>query len=265
MAQDRAGSSSASVVAVSLVVAPVPVALDALIAPGASPATGDYVGEGVVSLDPALQSVTQTIDAGATQSFSVQVRKRGPSAEVTLKAHASIDGWTIAYFDGVGNNITAALQGTGWRKTMADGESVEVSVQVAPPRSAPEGERCAVVISAQAQTAGSGSTEADVVRALAIAKAALTPPSQPDILIRLTPSDDDIETPYTDDGIYNSDGANQSAQTPSIPGTPVSFDLQLQNDGPNASALRLHLPDAPPDWSATLFKFGGHQIGGHNT
>ena len=220
-------------------------------------ANGAWLGESIVNTTAAGQTLQRAIGAGTTQISEVKVALRGGDSSKTVTVRATdwaafaASDWSAQFFDEAGTNITAAITGAnGVALTMSAGDERTIRIDTSAPAGAAAG--ALQTLTLRASTNPTSETPAiDVVKA--IWKATVT--SQPDALIRATPPDD-ATADYVGNDLYNADGANQSAQSVSIPGAPVSFDVQLQNDGKSATPLAVKLPAAPAapaGWNVQLF------------
>ena len=231
-----------------------PFVLDAHIRSAATDDT--WLGVGLINATAENQTLSGAIGGGATQSSEVKIVCSGGVGSQTVKVSVpdwsafAVSNWSARFYDAAtnGNDITAQITGAGgWEVVMNAGDERTLRVEVSAPNDAAIGAIQALTIRASANST-SETPAIDVVKA--IWKAVET--NQPDALIRVTPSEEE-DADYSGKGVYNTNGANQSAQSLSVPGAPVSFDVQLQNEGASAAPFVIKLPAAPTGWSLQLF------------
>ena len=253
-ATDRYRNDSAMVAQDFRIVPILPVVVDAQIRASLDGASGAWLGQSLVNLDATGQTVQRAISGGATQITEVKVTLHGGDSSKTVNLRASdwadfaASDWSARFFDETGADITAAItSANGATLTMSDGDERTIRIETSAPASVAAGITRSLTLRASAN-ATSETPAVDVVKATWNAVKI----SQPDAMIRATPTED-ATADYIGNDLYNADGANQSAQILSIPGAPVSFDVQLQNDGNSATPFAVKLPAAPAGWSVQLF------------
>ena len=107
----------------------------------AEPASA-YALDGVCQAVPAGDQIeTQSVAAGTTATYDVQVRNRGntPGSFVVKVSETSESGWTVVYTSGA-TDISAGVRGGGWSTgSLAAGASTVVTIAMTPDASVAEG------------------------------------------------------------------------------------------------------------------------------
>lgn len=201
-----------------------------------------FDGNNIYNLTGAGQERAATVIANRTVIFAFHVQNDGNTADsFTVTAPAGGNGWTVQYYTNAGANITAAITGSGWNSGMLSaGVSTGFYVKVTP-TTAVSGAMLTLPITAASTKDG---TKRDVVKTVTTVSSAY----QPDLLIRTL-----AESTYTGDGIYNTDGVNQTRTQNVASGTSVIYVFRVQNDGNATDTMTVTGPAANSGWTVRYF------------
>ena len=201
-----------------------------------------YIGQGIINLNGASQSRSQSVSTGAPAGYYVKVLNAGTSADsFILTASGSTAGWTLTATDlTTGTAITAALTGAGWTVgPLAPGASAACYI-VAIPGSAIVGVPMTVTLTAVSKADG---TKKDVVTAITTALG-----YQPDLLIRAIG-----DAVYLGQGIINLDGTNQTRSQSVTSGGTAGYMVQVLNAGSSTDTFVLTASPAASGWTLKAF------------
>ncbi len=188
-----------------------------------------YVGDNVYNLDGTNQAKTMYVDLLQTASYTVRIQNDGNAADnMTVTGTAGTANFTVTYYDAAtgGTNITSSVTGAGWATgSLAVGATREIRVEVTPTVSAPVGSTYDVLVTSRS---GSDNTKRDAVKA-----STTVINHRPDNHIK---NSAEAATAYVGDGIYNTDGTNQTKSQNVNAGATVIYHIRVQNDGNYAEA-----------------------------
>ncbi len=191
---------------------------------------GGYIGDNIYEYPTpsASQTKAQTVNPGSTGIYHIRLTNDGTASDSFRITGPSAPGnWTYTYYDALtgGNNITAAVTGSGWNSgAIATTAYREIRVEVTPAASVAGGTTQNVDVTSTSINDG---TKRDVVRA----STTTTSANQPDNHIKLS---SEAATLYVGDNVYNLDGTNQTKTMQVDPLQVASYTVRIQNDG-NAS------------------------------
>ena len=232
--------------------------------------TGDYVysefgshqkKEQTTAYDvPAIYHLRVQNDRNHTGSFPVHAYV-GPRVIVGSRLRPSrrrihpnaigIGGWTVAFYDVTGGNVDVTddvMSGDWTTNSLPPGAHHDLRLEVTPDNTVPPGDLFEMSIEA-VWDPGRGFNH-DVAVAATTAAA-----PQPDMLIRNAVGSPE---PYIGDGIYNTDGANQTKEQAVGPTVAAVYELQAQNDGGVPDTLIITSPGVIPvaviadDWTVAF-------------
>jgi len=132
-----------------------------------NPADTTYAGVGVFNTDGTNQTKQQTVAGGTTATYLMHLQNDGYITDnFTVTTSAIPSGWSWAYYDASGTNITAAITGnTGWPvSNLSPGAIKLFYMQLVPGKTVTAGATVTITITA---TAAGNPTRKDVVKAVA--------------------------------------------------------------------------------------------------
>ncbi|MDI6788535.1 MAG: hypothetical protein QME51_09205, partial [Planctomycetota bacterium] len=185
----------------------------------------DYTGIGITNTTGAGQTVTNTLINSATVTYNIVIENDGNVAETfSLTATGGGNGWTVSYYDGVGDITADILQGNYTIANLSPAASSTIRVEViASDRFNLQGG--SVITNTITSTCSSDEvSKQDVVKC----ETTLITDYTVDGRIALSPLYDN----YQGGNSYNIDGAGQTDTVMNIPaeGT-ITYSIKIENDG----------------------------------
>ncbi|GAH53607.1 unnamed protein product, partial [marine sediment metagenome] len=204
---------------------------------------GSYIGDGIYNTDGTNQTKSQTVDNEATAVYDIKIENDGNVSDTfTVTGNAGGSGWTVTYYDALtgGSDITSDVTGGGWSTgALASGVSTEIRVEVTPSGLAGGTSKDVLVTSTSA-----GDSSQDAVKATTTVSTVY----QPDNQVR-----NQGEGSYIGDGIYNTDGTNQTkSQTVDNEATAV-YDIKIENDGNVSDTFTVTGNAGGSGWTVTYY------------
>jgi len=202
-----------------------------------------YLGLGILNTTGVGQTKSQTVTAGATAKYALQLRNSGNTADVfTLSCPAVASGWKVQVIDyASGKDITATVTGAGNPTArLAVNGVLTYIVYVTPARTQASGSTCSLLLTEVSTADGN---KKDAVKLLTTAG----PLYQPDLTVR-NPSDN-----YLGGGVFNLDGTGQACTQTVPPGVPSCFFFRVQNAGNTTDSYLLTGPAASSGWTVAYF------------
>jgi hypothetical protein len=214
----------------------------------------DYVGNDTINIDGKGQTKSVKIIPNDSTLYYIKIQNDGSTTDsFQVKGTGSNGNWTVSYYDSTqaGNNITAALTGSGWlTKPLAPTAFKEIRLvvkagAVTPPDTLKE------VLVTSASTVDT--TKRDAVKALTAIKIA-EPDNQ--IATKLDGSD------YLGDGIYNTDGSQQTQSLPATSASAATYYIKIENDGNSKDVFTVRGDSGDADWQVAYYsdKTGSNDI-----
>jgi len=196
-------------------------ATDALIRNSGEPA---YIGDNIYNNDGTNQTKAQPVATSETAVYDIELQNDGTAADYfVVPGTAGGSGWTVRYKrinnHGAVTDITARVIGAGWRCLMTVGLSRELWVEVTESGAGFGGAGKQVLVTV---TSDNDATHNDTVKAVTTH----VTPLRPDALIR-----NDADPDYIGDGIYNTDGTDQTKSQTVNHSQTAKYWVELQNDG----------------------------------
>jgi len=183
-----------------------------------------FIGDNLYESEPVSQMKEwDNITIGEKAVFELNLQNDGNRSHTfKLKGGAGNTNWIVRYFDAfkLGNEITAAVTGDGKEFTIAPGGRQEARVEVMP-ASSPHAPLVGEPFSVDVYMAGS---TIDAVRVTAKATGA----DQGDLMIKNAGED---MSAYLTNDLYEATPSLQVKKQNVNPGSSVTFDLKVQNDG----------------------------------
>ena len=228
-----------------------PFIIDAQVRRGAP---DDWLGENIINSDAGGQTLSRTLEVGATHIAQIRVVSRGGhhSKTVNLKisdwATFAASEWSARFYDAAqgGNEITAQLTGSsGWNVAMSDGDEQLIRVEISAPEGTATGAMQTLTLRAQANSTGETSS-IDVVKTIWNAVVS----AQPDLAISRL---DSSNLPETFVGIDELSPTAQQLAAVLGAGAAQNFALQITNKSNRASVFSLQVPTSPAGWSLKIY------------
>lgn len=213
--------------------APVTRQPDSWVKNSADPNPAGYIGNNIYEYPTPSGSQTkaQTVNPGSTAIYNIRLTNDGSATDsFRITGPAAPANWTYTYYDALtgGNNITAAVTGSGWNTgSIATTGYREIRVEVTPAVSVPGGTTQNVDVTSTSINDG---TKRDVVRCATTTASA----RQPDNHIKLT---SEAATAYIGDNVYNLDGTSQTKSMFTDPLQVAGYHIRIQNDGNSADNM----------------------------
>jgi len=194
-----------------------------------------YLGLGVLNLDGANQTKSQTAANNATIHYFIQVKNAGNTTDgftLTCPASSLASGWKAQFVDwNTGKDITAAITGAGWKTTaVKPGALTGYTIHLTPNNTLLGGAVSVLTVTAVSALDG---TKKDAVKAVTTVAASY----QPDLEICAYPNN-----VYLGLGILNADGTNQTKSSTTASGTMMSYFFQVKNAGNTTDTYTLTCP-----------------------
>ncbi len=232
------------------IVATPPLSIDAHIRADES---GAWLGQGFANADATGQTLTGTIESGATQTRQIRIVRNGGSGQsmtvrVTVPDWAAFaqSGWTARFTDAPqGADITGQItSANGWNTVLTDGGEVTIRVEARAPVSAAAGLTSALTLRVEADPT-SETNALDVVKTTWN----VTAPT-PDLAIRAGSVGS-----WLGESVVNEDGAGQTLERVTKAGQTVSGQIKLGvSDAADGQAVKWSVPNAQ------AFGAGGWQV-----
>lgn len=218
-----------------------------------SEASSAASGNNVYNADGTNQNRAQSVAKAQSATFVLGVQNDGSATEpLIVTGPASINGWTLAYLDSNGNNITPAVTtSTGWSTPLlAAGARTEIQLSIT--ASAPTTASTSVLVTAKSTD---DITKKDTV------KATVSLLGQPDLMVRKSTETD---AQYALDNVYQSTPSGGQISTQSVTaGTKAVFKVRLQNDTASSRTFILKASESASNlaaWSIVYTDASGYNI-----
>ncbi len=224
-----------------------------------------FQGDNVYNTDGTNQTAYREVDVQAgpiTTVFVVKIQNDGVIADsFTVTAPAQPNGCTagctLIYYDAEtgGNDITAQIAGAGWNTgTLAVSASTTIRAELTINSNAPGGVTFTIPVTA---TSDADKAVLDVVVASASARIFYS-------IDGLIATDAGLSD-AVGDGIYNSDGTNQTKSLTVVNNATATYYVRLENEGNTTDNVRVKGPQTNPSgWTVTYWDAftGGNNITG---
>ena len=212
-----------------------------------------YLGAGVLSIDGAGETATQSVANAQPATYVLKVVNAGQAAEpLTITGTAGGSGWSVLYYDaptGGANITTAVTSATGWGiPSLAPGGSKEFRVVVTPATTLMTGTLRRVMVTA---TSTLEPAQRDTV-------GAQTTVSGPDLLAKKSSQADSA---YALDNVYQKTPAGGQILSQTVtPGVVARYYVRLQNDSNVSRALVLRAVESTVSGWSVVYKYGATDI-----
>ena len=197
-----------------------------------------YTGLGVLNLDGANQTKSQTVANSVTAIYYVQVKNSGNTGDtITLTCPPAPSGWTLQCIDqSTGKDVTNAFTSAGAQVMLAMGTWNKYTVRITP--GATVNGTLTLALTAVSRSA---TTNKDVVKTVTTVPVIY----QPDLAIC-----NYGEASYTGLGIVNLDGANQTKSQTTAAGTAVHYLFEVKNVGNTGDSFTITCLPPMSGWKA---------------
>lgn len=186
-----------------------------------------YLTNNLYETTPVAQLKAQTVSPGSSVTYEIETQNDGNQTQTyTLTGSASSSGFSVKYFDSLiaGNDVTASVTGAGLSVSLIAGEARQYHVVVTPdpfPNSPLAGARKDVTMT----FTGGGTTDA------VLASTTVVNLDQIDAMIR---NQGETDADYSFNNTYESTPVAQIKSQSTTPGTKVSYEIKLENEGDRA-------------------------------
>ncbi|MHB1459348.1 MAG: SBBP repeat-containing protein, partial [Armatimonadota bacterium] len=210
-----------------------------------------YRGFGTYNTDGTNQTKSQNVSAGQKVICAFRALNAGNAYDTfRITGTAGGNGWTVKYLDlTTGADVTSQVTGGGWLTGMiAPGIMKGVYAQIKPDTTVPLGSSITLTITG---TSESDNTKIDVVKSVTTCVASY----KPDLTIK-----NGSEAVYTGDGIFNTDGTNQTKSQSASAGLKAIYSFRIKNSGYISDSIRITGTAGGAGWSVKYYDLANVDI-----
>ena len=204
-----------------------------------------YTGEGIVNDDGTSQTKSQNATTGQKITYAFKIKNGGNVDDAyTIIGSGGEVGWSVKYYDLATNaDITSQIVGTGWTTgELSSGETAGFYAKVTADGSVSTGSINTLLVTAISIT---DPLKIDVVKAVTTV---VTANCQPDLLIKT-----DAESSFSGDGIFSTDGSNQTKSQNTSANLPAGYSFLAKNAGNVNDSFKITGPGGGSGWTVRYY------------